>query len=233
MRLRKHKHAVPLHVKRTNKWGTDALRHGAGCYNEELLPSNQYNASYNGNAALACSALRQAHPARFPIAYDGLDMFKIISGMTWEKSEKYRIQLPKKEQDVLILIYQQRKLEVDIAKMFSVTQGAISARIRRAFKRLRFLKKPPPFPEPIPLLAEPTLRQIASFVTTKKICDLMKAGVMHQTEIAKKLKIAQCTVSYLLANNTVNTPKNQKFFYITSELKSPRTYRTPKIVFSE
>lgn len=233
MLLRKHKHITPLHRKRNNRWGTDALLQGQCKYNEELLPSNRYNRSYEGNAALATSALRQAHPARWPIAYNGLDMFAIISGMSWEASEKYRKQLPEKEQDMLILVYKHEKLQVDIAEMLSLTQGAISARIRRAFKRLRFLRHPPRFPEPIPLPENPTLQQITLFMTAKKICDLIKSGVMHQTEIAKKLGINQCTVSSIIHTRTINPPKNQKFFYITTELKSPRYKTTSRIVFAK
>jgi predicted transcriptional regulator len=211
MRIPKGRHIVPLQTMRNNRWGVDALDQGSG-------------KSYDDN-------IQRKSP--YPVSLTGLDMFAAISGMSWEKSEKYRLMLPKKEQDILILIYQHGKFECDIAKMMSLTQGAVAARLRRALKRIKFFRHPPDYPEPIPLTDNPTPKQIKIFIKAKKICDLIKAGTMHQVEIAKKLEIAQCTVSDYCRNRMLNPPKNQKFYYINTELQSPRYKMTPRIVFAK
>lgn len=211
MKFRKGRHIVPLQTMRHNRFGVDALDQEKG-------------KSYDDNRAINNIS---------PRSYTGLDMFKIVSGMSWDQSEQYRKLLPTKEQDILILIYQHGKFECDVAAMLSMTQGAIAFRLRKALKRLQFHRHPPKYPEPIPLPENPTNKQITVYTNAKKICDLIKEGTMHQTQIAKKLGMAQCTVSEYCRNRVLNPPKNQKFFYITTELKSPRTYRTPAIVFAK
>jgi len=52
-------------------------------------------------------------------------------------------QLPERERDLIDLYYKERKNQKDIAKMFGVTQGAISSRLTRAKARLKFLRKMP------------------------------------------------------------------------------------------
>ena len=51
--------------------------------------------------------------------------------------------LPDKERDLINLYYYQGKKQKEIAEIFSVTQGAISHRLSRAGKRLRFLRDMP------------------------------------------------------------------------------------------
>jgi predicted DNA-binding protein YlxM (UPF0122 family) len=51
--------------------------------------------------------------------------------------------LPSKERDLIKLYYYMDKKQKEIAEIFSVTQGAISHRLSRAGKRLRFLRDMP------------------------------------------------------------------------------------------
>lgn len=51
--------------------------------------------------------------------------------------------LPAREYDLVELYYVEQKNQKDIAKMFGVTQGAISSRLSRAKKRLVFLRDLP------------------------------------------------------------------------------------------
>lgn len=55
----------------------------------------------------------------------------------------YLHRLPNKEQDMVDLYYFRKKRQKDIARMFSITQGAVSHRLSRARKRLRFLRDMP------------------------------------------------------------------------------------------
>lgn len=51
--------------------------------------------------------------------------------------------LPSREADLIELYYKHGKNQKDIARMFNVTQGAISSRLSRAKKRLEFLRDMP------------------------------------------------------------------------------------------
>jgi hypothetical protein len=51
--------------------------------------------------------------------------------------------LPPREADLIELYYRHGKNQKDIARMFNVTQGAISSRLSRARKRLEFLRDMP------------------------------------------------------------------------------------------
>lgn len=55
--------------------------------------------------------------------------------------------LPLREIDLIELYYNERKNQKDIAKIFGVTQGAVSSRLTRAKKRLRFLRDLPKITE--------------------------------------------------------------------------------------
>lgn len=63
--------------------------------------------------------------------------------ITYEDIRPFLFRLPEREIDLIELYYNERKNQKDIAKIFGVTQGAISSRLTRAKKRLRFLKDLP------------------------------------------------------------------------------------------
>jgi predicted transcriptional regulator len=63
--------------------------------------------------------------------------------ITYEEIRPFLFRLPPREIDLIELYYNERKNQKDIAKIFGVTQGAISSRLTRAKKRLRFLKDLP------------------------------------------------------------------------------------------
>ncbi len=63
--------------------------------------------------------------------------------ITYEEIRPFLYRLPPREIDLIELYYNERKNQKDIAKIFGVTQGAISSRLTRAKKRLRFLKDLP------------------------------------------------------------------------------------------
>lgn len=65
------------------------------------------------------------------------------SSVTFKELEPFLSKLPEREQDLIELYYRFRKNQKDIAKMFGVTQGAISSRLSRAMKRLEFIRDLP------------------------------------------------------------------------------------------
>jgi predicted transcriptional regulator len=73
------------------------------------------------------------------IRYDELR----IGNMSFEDIEPFLHKLPPREIDLVTLYRKYGKNQKDIAKMFSVTQGAISSRLRRAADRLQFLRDLP------------------------------------------------------------------------------------------
>ena len=67
--------------------------------------------------------------------------------ITYEEIQPFLFRLPDREVDLIELYYNERKNQKDIAKIFGVTQGAISSRLSRAKKRLRFLRDLPKISE--------------------------------------------------------------------------------------
>lgn len=65
------------------------------------------------------------------------------SDLTYESFLPYLDKIPKKEKDLIYLYYFERKKQKEIARIYSVTQGAISHRLSRANKRLKFLRDMP------------------------------------------------------------------------------------------
>lgn len=68
--------------------------------------------------------------------------FKDFS-VSYDEIRPFLYRLPPREIDLIELYYNDRKNQKDIAKIFGVTQGAISSRLTRAKKRLRFLRNLP------------------------------------------------------------------------------------------
>lgn len=73
------------------------------------------------------------------IKYEELKDFSI----TYDEIRPFLYRLPPREIDLIELYYNERKNQKDIAKIFGVTQGAISSRLTRAKKRLKFLRNLP------------------------------------------------------------------------------------------
>lgn len=65
------------------------------------------------------------------------------SSVSYEEIRPFLSRLPPREVDLIELYYCKGKNQKDIAKIFGVTQGAVSSRLARAKKRLRFLRNLP------------------------------------------------------------------------------------------
>lgn len=69
------------------------------------------------------------------------------SDITFDEIRPFLDLIPPRERDLVELYYEHGKNQKDIARMFSVTQGAISSRLARAKTRLKFLRDKPKIPE--------------------------------------------------------------------------------------
>lgn len=91
--------------------------------------------------------LRRIDSVKFESMYSEKDAIKYdelrIGSMSFEDIEPFLHKLPPREIDLVTLYRKYGKNQKDIAKMFSVTQGAISSRLRRAADRLQFLRDLP------------------------------------------------------------------------------------------
>ena len=65
------------------------------------------------------------------------------SSVSYEEIKPMLHRLPPREFDLMELYDRERKNQKDIAKIFGVTQGAVSSRLARARKRLEFLRDLP------------------------------------------------------------------------------------------
>lgn len=69
-----------------------------------------------------------------------LDQYsKIDLGFSFADLQPFIERLPFREQDLITMYYQLNKDQAEIAKIFNISQGAVSHRIRKALKRLQFL----------------------------------------------------------------------------------------------
>jgi predicted transcriptional regulator len=69
------------------------------------------------------------------------------SNVSYEEIKPFIDRLPPREVDLIELYYCEHKNQKDIAKIFGVTQGAVSSRLARAKKRLQFLRDLPKISE--------------------------------------------------------------------------------------
>ena len=67
----------------------------------------------------------------------------VQSSVSYEEMKPFLSRLPPREVDLIELYYCEGKNQKDIAKIFGVTQGAVSSRLARAKKRLTFLRNLP------------------------------------------------------------------------------------------
>lgn len=77
------------------------------------------------------------------------------SNLSYSDFVPFLDRLPSKERDLIKLYYYMDKKQKEIAEIFSVTQGAISHRLSRASKRLRFLRDMPKLNDDLNIILKP------------------------------------------------------------------------------
>ena len=77
------------------------------------------------------------------------------SSLSYDDFVPFLDKLPSKERDLIKLYYYMDKKQKEIAEIFAVTQGAISHRLSRAGKRLRFLRDMPKLNDALEVVLKP------------------------------------------------------------------------------
>ncbi len=143
--------------------------------------------------------------------------------------------IPQREADLIFLYYIQKKRQADIAVIFNVTQAAISYRLDRGLKRIKFLLS-------IPQVTEEDIRRDLPSIFKTIDVDIL-VGMWQttcQSEVAKTLKLTQGRVRHRFfkavrvlrdaaEKNTLFLPYHkvfstisQKNFNILREVKLPQ-----------
>jgi len=100
--------------------------------------------------------------------------------------------IPEREADLIDLYYIQKKKQADIAAIFEVTQAAVSYRLDRGLKRIKFLLS-------VPRLSEEELREDLPKVPFKPEDVDILVGMWHttcQSVVAKQLGLTQGLVRH-------------------------------------
>lgn len=99
--------------------------------------------------------------------------------------------IPEREADLIYLYYVKRKRQADIATIFDVTQAAISYRLDRGIRRIKFLLS-------IPTVTEEDMRADLAAIFEKIDIDIL-VGMWQttcQSEVASKLQLTQGRVRH-------------------------------------
>ena len=108
------------------------------------------------------------------IKYSDLNTFSI----NYEEIRPFLFRLPPREIDLIELYYNEHKNQRDIAKIFGVTQGAVSSRLTRAKKRLHFLRD---FPKICDRDIDEDLNKYFDFLELEIIKYMMKTTCQSRT----------------------------------------------------
>jgi DNA-directed RNA polymerase specialized sigma24 family protein len=115
----------------------------------------------------------------------------LFASLTYEQIAPLLERIPKREADLIILYYIQRKRQADIAQIFGVTQAAISYRLDRGLQRIRFLLS-------IPQITEREMREDLPRIFKDIDVDIL-VGMWHttcQSEVASRLRLTQGRVRH-------------------------------------
>jgi predicted DNA-binding protein YlxM (UPF0122 family) len=105
------------------------------------------------------------------------------NSLCFEDFHPFLDRLPSKERDLIRLYYYMDKKQKEIAEIFSVTQGAISHRLSRASKRLRFLRDMPKLKEDIEVILSPYFNNFEIFLIKTMIettCQSKTAEILNK-----------------------------------------------------
>ena len=203
--------------------------------------------------------LRRIDSVKFESMYSEKDAIRYgefrIGNMSFEEIEPYLDKLPPREIDLVTLYRKYGKNQKDIAKIFDVTQGAVSSRLRRAADRLQFLRDLPKisdeeidlqlskiFTEPIEIAIIKCMRATTCQSKTAKIIneqfELKNGAVMTQVKVRHRFLKCLAKLEVLKEND----PKYVKFhslllfiknnLYLLHEVKLPHFQKASHVVFS-
>ena len=120
---------------------------------------------------------------------------EVESWLTPENFEKVAMlldRIPKREADLLYLYFIEKKRQADIAAIFDVTQAAVSYRLDRGLKRIKFLLD-------LPNITQEGMREDLPKVPFKDIDVNILVGMWEttcQSEVANRLGLTQGRVRH-------------------------------------
>jgi hypothetical protein len=122
--------------------------------------------------------------------------------------------LPSKERDLIKLYYYMDKKQKEIAEIFSVTQGAISHRLSRAGKRLRFLRDMPKLNDGIDIILKPHFNTFEIDLITTMIETTCQSKTAELLNIKHRLdgdgKMTQVKIRHKFERFIERLKKNKK-----------------------
>jgi predicted transcriptional regulator len=210
--------------------------------------------------ATAGGRLRQIDNIKFESIYSEKDAIKYeelrIGDMSFADIEPFLHKLPPREIDLVTLYRKYGKNQKDIAKMFSVTQGAVSSRLRRAADRLQFLRDLPKitdaeietglakvFDDPIEIeiikcMKETTCQSRTAVLINKKFNLVSDKEKMTQVKVRHRFEKCLARLKVLKDSD----PKYRRFYdflffiknnlYALHEVHLPHFDRGPYAIFS-
>lgn len=163
------------------------------------------------------------------INYNGF----LNESISFEDIKPFLNRLPTREFDLVELYCVYRKNQKDIAKMFGVTQGAISSRLSRAKKRLIFLRDLPKITEEeidrdLGKLFEETEREIIKFMM-QTTCQSKTAQLLnekynltdekkHMTQVKVRHRFEKCLMR--LKEEAKAHPEYRRYHHLLVFLKA-------------
>lgn len=105
-----------------------------------------------------------------------------VDNFKFEDFLPYISKLPPREIDLIEMYYRKEKKQKEIAHFFGVTQGAISHRIKRAKKRLEFLRDMPKISEDIKSVLSPYFEELEIdliLLMVETTCQSKTADIMN------------------------------------------------------
>jgi predicted transcriptional regulator len=177
------------------------------------------------------------------------------SNVSYQEMQPFLSRLPAREVDLIELYYNHGKNQKDIAKMFGVTQGAVSSRLSRARTRLKFLSALPKISEEdmdknIGPLFDPMGLEIIKYMI-KTTCQSKTASLLNEKYglVDEKKRMTQVKVRHrfeksiaLLKEEMKTKPELKKYYdllvfvksnlYLLHEVKLPHFFRESHAIFS-
>lgn len=162
------------------------------------------------------------------IKYNELSDFFV----TYDEIRPFLDKLPPREIDLIELYYNEHKNQKDIAKMFGVTQGAVSSRLSRAKKRLRFLRDLPKITEEeidadlkelfdeielsiIKTMIQTTCQSRTAFLINEKYGLIDEKKRMTQVKVRHRFEKCLCRLGMEAKRN----PLFKKYFLLLEKIK--------------
>ncbi len=137
-------------------------------------------------------ANRLVAPDPFEEIEEGPLQESFLTPENYEKVAMLLDRIPKREADLLYLYFIEKKRQADIAEIFDVTQAAVSYRLDRGLKRIKFLLD-------LPSLTEDEMREDLPKVPFKNIDVDILVGMWEttcQSEVANRLGLTQGRVRH-------------------------------------